>query len=303
VAETSEAKPDPYAQAAEAALRGARAAVLGICASVALAVIKILAGVIGNAYALIADGVESILDVFSSLVVWGSLRIAAAPPNERYPYGYGRVEPLAALVASLTLLAAAVGIAIESVREIVTPHHAPASFTLVVLVGVVIVKGIMFRGLARAGAAIGSQALQGDAVHHRADAITSSAAFLGILIARIGGPGYESADDWAALIACGVIAFNGVRLFRSALTEVLDVAPPDEIAAGIRKIAGSVAGVAEIDKCRVRKSGIGYFVELHVVVDGNLPVRVGHTIAHQVKDSLLAGGLGILDAAIHVEPT
>ena len=126
----AEAKPDPYAQAAEAALRGARAAVLGICASVVLATIKILAGVIGNAYVLIADGVESILDVFSSLVVWGSLRIAAAPPNERYPYGYGRVEPLAALVASLTLLAAAVGIAIESVREIVTPHHAPAAFTL-----------------------------------------------------------------------------------------------------------------------------------------------------------------------------
>ncbi len=152
---------------------GRRAAVLGICASVILATVKIVCGILGSAYVLIADGAESILDVFSSLVVWGSLRLAAAPPNEKYPYGYGRVEPLAALVASLALLAAAVGIAIESVREIVTPHHAPAAFTLPILIAVVVVKEVMFRRLARTGAAIGSQALESDAIHHRSDAITS----------------------------------------------------------------------------------------------------------------------------------
>jgi cation diffusion facilitator family transporter len=302
VIKTTAAKPDPYAQAAKAAQRGARAAVLGICASVVLATIKIFCGVIGNAYVLIADGVESILDVFSSLVVWGSLRIAAAPPNERYPYGYGRAEPLAALVASLALLAAAIGITIESVREIITPHHAPAPFTLLILIGVVIVKELMFRRLAHTGAAIGSQALENDAIHHRSDAFTSLAAFVGIFIAWVGGPGYESADDWAALVACGVIALNGVRMFRSALTEVLDVAPPEEVTAGIRRIASNVPGVAEIDKCRVRKSGIGYFVDLHVVVDGSLPVRDGHNIAHDVKDSLLRSDLGVLDASIHIEP-
>lgn len=295
-------KPDPYAQAAEAALRGARATVWAIGASLALAVVKIVSGVLGNAYALIADGVESILDVFSSLVVWGSLRIAGTPPNERFPFGYGRVEPLAAIVGSLGLLATAAGISFQSIREIVTPHHTPAVFTLVVLLGVVITKELMFRRLARIGEAIGSRAMRTDALHHRSDALTSVAALVGISIAIIGGPGYESADDWAALLACLVIAFNGVRLFRSAISEVLDVAPPPEVESKVRDIAGQIAGVAGIDKCRIRKSGIGYFVDLQVIVDGEMPVRRGHAIGHAVKDALLATDLNVLDVSVHVEP-
>jgi cation diffusion facilitator family transporter len=293
---------DPYRQIAAAVLRGSRATAIGIVASAALAAIKIVAGVVGNAYALIADGVESILDIFSSLVVLGSLRLAATPPTQRYPFGYGRAEPLGGLVVSLVLLAVAIGIAIESVREILTPQHAPAAFTLAVLIGVVVVKEFMFRRLYHTGDEINSTAIRSDAWHHRSDALTSVAAFIGISIALIGGEGYESADDWAALAACLVIGFNGIRLLRVALAEVLDVAAPEEIESQVRAFALEVPGVSTIDKCRVRKSGLGFFVEIHVVVEGEMTVRRGHEIAHQVKDTLTAANLAILDVTVHIEP-
>ena len=299
---TEHSKPSPYVAVAASAMRGARVTALGIGASATLAAVKIICGVAGNAYVLIADGVESILDIFSSLVVLGSLHIAATPPNERFPFGYGKIEPLGGIVMSVVLLATAVGIAIESVREIMTPHHGPAAFTLVVLVGVVIVKEIMFRRLRRTGQTIGSTTMLSDAWHHRSDAITSVAAFIGISIALVGGKGYERADDWAALAACAVIGFNGVRLFRTALSEILDVAVAENVETEVRNTSGAIEGVRAIDKCRIRKSGLGYFIEIHVVVDGDISVRQGHAIGHQVKDALLASDLGILDVTVHVEP-
>jgi cation diffusion facilitator family transporter len=300
--EARDEKPTPRQALASATHRGIRATALGIVASTVLAVIKVVSGVLGNSYALIADGIESMLDIVSSLVVWGGLKVAAQPANERYPYGYGKAEPLAALVVAVALVGAAIGITIQSIREILTPHHTPAPFTLIVLVGVIVTKELMFRVLHRTGDSIGSSAMKTDAWHHRSDSLTSAAAFLGISIAILAGEGYESADDWAALFAAGVITYNGTRLFRSALRNVLDVAPPPEEVERVRAIAAAVPGVAEIDKCRVRRSGLALFVDIHVVVDGSLTVREGHAIAHDVKTALLDADLGILDAALHVEP-
>lgn len=292
-----------YSEIAQETERGVRITVLGILVSIALAAIKIITGVLGNSYALIADGVESIVDVMSSLVVLGSLKIASSPPTAGFPYGYGKVEPLAAMIVATALLVTALGIAIQSVREILTPHYLPAPYTLVVLVGVVATKEVMFRILSTTGKSIGSQAMQTDAWHHRSDALTSVAAFLGISIALTAGEGYESADDWAALFACAVIGFNGQRFFRSALREVLDAAPPVETLNRIRDISLSIERVMAIEKCRVRRSGLGLFVDIHVVVDGALPVSKGHFIAHQVKNALIESGLRVLDVVVHIEPS
>jgi len=282
--------------------RGAQAAIGGILISVALAAVKIIAGILGNAYALIADGVESMLDILSALVVLGSLRVAAQPPNQRFPYGYGKAESLAGMAVSVALFVAAAGIAIQSVREILTPHHLPAPFTLFVLVGVVVVKELLFRKLHRTGGEIGSLALESDAWHHRSDALTSIAAFIGISIALWAGPGYESADDWAALFACGVIAFNGYRIFRASLRDVMDAAPPPEIEQQVRSIAESVEGALATEKCNIRRSGLGFFVDLHLIVDGDTPVRDAHEVGHQVKDALLESRLSIHDVVVHIEP-
>lgn len=286
----------------EAVRQGTRVAAVGVIASALLAAIKIAAGVIGNSFALVADGVESVLDVFSGLLVWGGLRVSALPQSERYPYGLGKAEPLASLVVSSVLLLAAAAIATGAARGITTPQEAPGSFTLVVLVGVLITKEVMFRVLSARGREIGSQSLNADAWHHRSDALTSLAAFIGISVALTAGEGFESADDWAALVACLVIAFNGMRLFRASLREVLDVTAPQEVRDRVREIAQSVPGVDAIDLLRVRQSGLALWVDIHVEVAGDMSVREGHAIAHLVKDGLIHSDLRILDALVHVEP-
>ena len=282
--------------------RGRRAALVATAAGTLLAAIKIGGGVLGNSYALIADGIESLLDIFSSLVVWGGLRIAALPPDDNHPYGHGKAEALATLAVSLTLLLVALALALQSVREILTPHHAPAPFTLAVLAGVVIVKETLFAWVSRIARALGSTSLEADAWHHRSDSLTSAAAFVGICLALLGGEGWESLDDWAALFACGVIGYNGVRLARMAVADVMDAAAPTDLERGIRETARGVRGVLDVDKCFARKSGPGWLVDLHVVVDGRLPVTEGHRIGHEVQRALRASKLGILDVLVHIEP-
>src|SRR5437764_10551964 len=231
----------------------ARIALLGLLINVVLASVKIVAGVIGHAYVLIADGIESALDIGGSIVIWGGLTVAARPPDETHPYGHGKAEPIAAIVVALGVLAAATGLAIESVREILTPHHGPAPFTLAVLILVIVIKEILFRYVNRLGRQVESTAVQTDAWHHRSDALTSIAAFIGISVALIGGEKWYSADDWAALFACAVIGTNGFRLLLPAFHEMLDTAPRGEIVSKIQRAATSVAGVANVEKCLVRK--------------------------------------------------
>ncbi|MCH7890054.1 MAG: cation transporter [Gemmatimonadetes bacterium] len=282
--------------------QGTRVAAIGVIVSAFLAATKIAAGVIGNSFALVADGVESVLDIFSGLLVWGGLRVSAVPESERFPYGLGKAEPLASLVVSTVLLLAAVGIAVGAAQAIRSPQEVPESFTLLVLVGVLIAKESMFRVLSAQGREIGSRALKTDAWHHRSDALTSLAAFIGITVALTAGEGFESADDWAALVACAVITFNGVRLFRASLREVLDVTAPEEVRDSIREIVQAVPGVDGVDLLRVRQSGLALWVDIHVEVEGEMSVRAGHEIAHLVKDELMNSDLRILDALVHVEP-
>lgn len=282
--------------------RGFRASFVSVVANPLLALGKIIAGVLGNSYALVADGIESSADVFSSLVVWKALRVSTRPADHDHPYGHGKAESVAGLIVAAALIVAALLIAVQSVREIITPHHAPAAFTLIVLVVVVVTKELLFRYVADAGKALNSIALKSDAWHHRSDAITSVAAFIGIAIALIGGEGYEAADDWAALLACAVIAYNGVQLAKPALAEVMDAAVERETEARVRAIAGAVEGVRQIEKCRIRKSGLGLLMDIHVMVDGDLTVRDGHTIAHQVKDALMTSELAVHDVVVHTEP-
>jgi len=281
---------------------GIRTTLVGVLVNILLAATKGLAGIVGNSYALIADAIESSFDVASSLVVMGGIRIASIPADEDHPYGHGKAESLAALIVAVALCTAAAAIAIQSVREIVTPHHAPAPFTLAVLVGVVLTKETLFRFVMKTGTLTDSTAVKTDAWHHRSDAITSAAAFVGISVALIGGAGYESADDVAALFASGIIAFNGIRLLSGAVREIMDAAPPAQLEDGTRRAALGVPGVVGLDKCYVRKMGLEYFVDLHVIVDGNLSVRSGHGIAHEVKNAVRKSEPRVTDVLVHIEP-
>jgi cation diffusion facilitator family transporter len=281
---------------------GARVALFGMIVNLIFAAAKILGGLFGHAYVLIADGIESALDVAGSFVIWGGLKFAARPPDETHPYGHGKAEPIAAAVVAFGVLAAAAGLAIQSVREILTPHHGPAPFTLGILIVVIVVKEILFRYVNRIGRHVESTAVQTDAWHHRSDALTSAAAFIGISVALIGGSGWQSADDWAALFACAVIAGNGIRLLRPALYEIMDTAPGGKIVRSIRRAARSVPGVMQVEKCRVRKMGLDFYVDLHVGVKDSISVREGHEIAHQVKAAIQQNDSRVADVLVHIEP-
>jgi cation diffusion facilitator family transporter len=282
--------------------KGARFALFGLIVNVLLAAAKILAGVIGHAYVLIADGIESALDVGGSIVIWGGLTFAARPPDRTHPYGHGKAEPIASVVVALGVLAAAVAIAVQSVREIFLPHHAPAPWTLAVLIFAVIVKETLYRYVIRFGRKVESTAIKTDAWHHRIDAMTSIAAFIGISVALIGGKPWQSADDWAALVACALIGANGYRLLRPAFFEIMDTAPHAKFVRSICDSAESVPGVVEVEKCRARKMGLDFYVDLHVGVDGNISVHEGHEIAHRVKSAIQQSDSRVADVLVHIEP-
>jgi cation diffusion facilitator family transporter len=281
--------------------RGLRLSLAGLFINGGLAIIKLITGVVGHSYALIADAVESMADIFGSLVVWGGLRIARQPPDEDHPYGHGKAEALAGLVVALMLIGAAIGISIEAVREIIAPHHAPAAYTLWVLLGVVAVKEVLYRIGRRIARDSRSSAVLADAWHHRSDAITSLAAAIGISIALIGGAGYEPADAIAALFASAIILFNALRLMRPPLRELMDTEPP-HITQQARDIARGVVGVVDVEKVLARKSGTRYWVDMHVEVDGSISVHDAHELAHQVKDAVRQAMPRVQDVLIHIEP-
>ena len=282
--------------------RSLRATFLGLAANVALTVAKFLAGILGHSQALIADAVESLADIFSSIIVWRGLVVAETPPDEDHPYGHGKAEPLSAAIVSLMLLLAAVWIAFNALHELNAPRIAPSPWTLVILIIIIGVKESLFRFVLRESETVSSSAVETDAWHHRSDAITSAAAFLGISISLIGGKGYEAADNWAAVAAAAVIAWNGWRLLRPAFNELMDRSPDRELIEKIRTISKSIAGVDDIDKCHVRKMGYQFFVDIHVVVDPQMTVERSHRIGHDVKDKLRAEIPAVRDVLVHIEP-
>jgi cation diffusion facilitator family transporter len=282
--------------------RGLRATFLGLTVNVVLAGSKLVAGLVGHSHALVADAVESFADVFSSLIVWRGLTVAAEPADEDHPYGHGKAEPISAAFVATLLILAALWIVTTAVREIIEPHLPPAPFTLAVLIAVVLVKEGLFRFVLREGSAMDSSAVRSDAWHHRSDAITSAAAGIGITIALVGGDGFAAADDWAALVGAGVIAWNGWRLLRPALAELMDTAPRRELVERIRSIANSVGGVDAVEKCFVRKMGYQLYVDIHVEVDPQMTVLRSHEIAHEVKNRLKAEIPNVNDVLVHIEP-
>lgn len=282
--------------------RGMQAARTGLLVNAGLALTKLVAGLVGNSYALVADAVESTADVFSSFIVWTGLRVAARQPDELYPFGYGRAETLASAIVALMLMLAAVGIAVEAVIEIQTPHHAPAPWTLAVLVGVIILKFLLSRRVIAVADEIGSQAVRTDAWHHFSDALTSAFAFVGISVALWGGPGWESADDWAALAAAVVILFNGWRLVRHAVAELMDRAASSDVTQRVRACADSVHGVLATEKLLVRRSGVFLRVTIHVQADPQLSLEVAHVLGGKVKHAIMRGVPNVQSVLVHMEP-
>lgn len=290
---------------------GTRAAQLGVLVNAVLAVVKLVAGIVGNSFALVADATESAVDIVGSLVVWGGLAVASRPADEDHPFGHGKAESLAGGAVAILLVGVAVGIGTQAIHGIRTPHEVPASWTLGVLAGVVVIKWMLSRRVAAVGGAINSTAVKAEAWHHLSDAVTSGAAFVGIAIAVwgsriLGGeaqdPRWAAADDWAALVAAFVIAYNGVRLLQPALDDLMDRAPAPDLLGAIRAVSLAVPGVLAVEKLAARKVGLGYRVMIHVQADPKITLAAGHVLGGEVSRAIHAKLTAIHSVIVHMEP-
>lgn len=279
-----------------------RTTYFSIIGNTCIAIIKGIAGVFGNSFALFADAIESLTDIFASILVLFGLKYANRPADKNHPYGHGRAEPLITFLVVGFLVTSATIIAYESIINIGTQHELPKLWTLFVLGPLIIWKEISYRLVIKKAMETNSSSLKADAWHHRSDAITSIAAFIGISIALYFGKGYESADDWAALLAAVFIFYNSYLIFRPALSEIMDEHVHDELIEKIRIVAIKVDGVLDTEKCFIRKAGMKYHVDLHAIVDGNITVKIGHEIAHNLKDTLRKDIPQLGHVLIHVEP-
>ncbi|MGE5179733.1 MAG: cation diffusion facilitator family transporter [Bacteroidota bacterium] len=283
-------------------IRGMRSSLIGLGVNLTLATGKLVAGLVGTSYALIADAIESLGDVVGSLIVWRGLQIASRPPDHNHPYGHGKAEPIAAALVSVMLVGAGIGIAVEATREIASPHRAPKAFTLAVVLGVVAIKELMFRFVHRVGSETGSHAVRTDAWHHRSDAITSMAAAVGITIALVGGRGWETADAWAALFASAIIITTGWRMIRPAVEELMDQSPASGLVEETIHVAEARPGVYRIEKLLLRKMGLYFVGDMHLEVHPEMTVRESHALAHDVKEDVQRRFPQIIEMTIHVEP-
>lgn len=279
-----------------------RVTYFSIIGNTCIAIIKGFAGIFGNSFALFADAIESLTDIFSSILVLFGLKYSNRPADENHPYGHGRAEPLITFLVVGFLVTSATIIAYQSVINIGTQHELPKLWTLFVLGPLIIWKEISYRLVIKKAIETNSSSLKAEAWHHRSDAITSIAAFVGISIALYFGKGYESADDWAALLAAVFIFYNSYLIFRPALSEIMDEHVHDELIVKIRNVSIKVEGVLDTEKCFIRKSGMKYHVDLHAIVDGNITVKIGHEIAHNLKDTLRKEIQQLGYVLIHIEP-
>ncbi len=279
-----------------------RTTYFSIVGNTCLAALKWATGYFGNSYALIADAIESTTDIFSSFLVLFGLKYSNRPADSNHPYGHGRAEPLITFLVVGFLITSATIIAYESILHIQEPHDLPHPFTLFVLGAIIVWKEISYRVVIKKSKETNSSSLKADAWHHRSDAITSIAAFIGISIALFFGKGYESADDWAALFASGFIFYNSYLIFRPALGEIMDEHLYDDITSQIRIISKNVPGIIDTEKCHVRKSGMKFYVDLHAIVEARISVKEGHSIAHNLKDKLKIEIPELAEILIHIEP-
>jgi len=278
-----------------------KASYFSILGNALMAIVKGLAGFLGNSHALIADAVESTADVFSSALVLFGMKYSSRPPDKNYPYGHGRIEPLITFMIVAFMVISAAWIIYSSIENMKSPdEELPRSFTLYVLGGIILFKELSYRFVMKKGRETDSLTLKADAIHHRTDAITSLVAFVGISIALL--TGHKEADEWAALLTAVVILYNAYRIFRPALGEMMDEHRYDDLKKEIRAISKTVPGIIYTEKCLIRKTGMQYHVDLHAVVDPEITVREGHDLAHDLQDTLYEKLPQIQYVLIHIEP-
>lgn len=279
-----------------------RAAVWGLAVNVILGIAKLVGGILTNSAALIADAVNSVGDVASAIAVRAALKLAQTDEDEDHPYGHTKAESIAGLCVALLVACSACLLAIETIKRFGADLRVPGMIAGVIAVVCGIVKEIIYRYTLRVAKRLDSSALRAAAWDHRSDAFGSGVVAISLLTAPYVGPAGPYLDPIAALCVCAMLVHTGIRMFMSTAGEIMDQQAGDEVIQKVREVSQQLSGVVDVEKLRVRKSGLEYFIEIHVQVDGEISVDEGHRIGHEVKDALLIAMPRVRDVHVHIEP-
>ncbi len=285
----------PYREATQAAI-------LGLAINLILAVIKLIGGVLGSSFALLSDAANSVGDVLTSSVVLVALHAAQKPADEEHPYGHTRIEAVAASNLAVLILVSAAWIGWEAIQRFSVMHPIPPPWTLWIAGGNVLIKEWLYRYKMRVGRRTGSMAIVANAWDHRSDALCSFAVLIGLAVVRTGGPQYIWADEVAALVVVVAIMWTAINLLQQSTHELMDAQADEELVTAMRKVVLQVEGVLAVEKFWVRKSGLEYLADIHIEVDSEISVYVGHQIGHTAKARLMSEYPMLRDVLVHLEP-
>ncbi|MDH3974030.1 MAG: cation-efflux pump [Deltaproteobacteria bacterium] len=273
---------------------------IGIFANLVLALVKLVAGIFGKSEALIADAAHSLSDLLSDFVVLASLKIARRPIDEDRPYGYGRVETVGTGVLGIILIVAGIGIfwdALITIREGI--DYLPTYIALAGAFLSILVKEILYRYTVRVGERTGSPSVIANAWHHRSDAFSSVATFVGIGAAMMGWPIF---DPLAAIIVTVLIVKAGWNISRDSFRDIIDTAVEKDVRNNIIRAALSVSGALSYHDLKTRKTGSEILVDIHIEVDSKMNVMDAHNIADGVRDSIIEHVRNVADVLVHIDP-
>lgn len=280
---------------------GEKSAWFGIQSNLFLFAIKLFAGVYGRSQAMMADAFHTASDALTSVGVLVGFKIAAKPPDEHHPFGHGRAESIVAKLISVVLILVGFSISIKAARVLLSGEMGePGSIALIVAALSVIVKEIAYRRVISSSKAIDSSSLKADAYHHRSDAISSIAALIGILGAKLG---YTYMDPLAGVIVGAFIIKMGAGSFHEAYDELMDAAPPKELEDRIKHLVCEAEGVLAVKKVMIRKAGIDLYPEITIGVDGDSSVKEGHLVTVKIKQILFREMKRVKNILVHVEPS
>lgn len=279
-----------------------RAAVWGIGVNFLLLLSKMTVGIAAGSAALIADAVNSIGDVASSMAVRGALGMAQLEEDDDHPYGHTKAESIAGLSVSLLVAFSAGLLALETIKRFGSELEVPGIAAGLIAGVCAVIKEVIYRYTVQVAKRLNSSSLIAMAWDHRSDAIGSGLVAVSLIAAPYVGDWGRYIDPIAALCVCSALIYTAGKIFLSTATELMDQQADEATVQQVRDIAEAVGGVQAVEKLRVRKSGLEYFIEIHVQVEGMMTVDAGHRIAHHVKDQLLISLPRVRDVHVHIEP-
>lgn len=279
-----------------------QAAGVGLVVNAFLAILKLGGGVFTGSLALLADALNSLGDVVTSLIVRRGLIVAQRDADEEHPYGHTKAESIAGLTVSLLILFSAIGLAWETVRGLGLEREALSKAAVWVAFLAAITKELLYRYTIRSSHRLHSRSLQAAAWDHRCDALASGAIALALGMAPFLGQHAWIVDPLAALGICFFLIYVGIGVYRKTAEELMDQQGPTAFVEQIGDLALKDPDVRVVETLRVRKSGLEFFVEIHLEVDGQMSVIQGHCVGHRVKDAIMLQFPQVRDVHVHIEP-